>query len=326
MIRFEKIEDFCTLTKQLQLFMQSVRFGRYLSDSSLDVDNAIQYELSVMENYINNSGVCYLAISEENIVNGIIGFHYSSWDTDVLAKRTAIIKYLLIKEVELYQDRDISSNLVDIFHAWAKENLIDVAIVKPETRYFTPIIVLQEKGYMFYECNTIKTISLKTDNKWDFSDIQFRYAKADDLENLKKFALKNTFKKSHFYLDTKFDLEKVDLFYAKWIDSALNSNQKIVLIEYENNIAGVFIYDIEGQTNLFKGKHGIWKFAAVDSSLRNKGLGLALFQAVMQSCIDHNVDVIDTDLVEKNIVSQRIHDKFGFKLVHTLYTFHKWFT
>jgi len=58
----------------------------------------------------------------------------------------------------------------------------------------------------------------------------------------------------------------------------------------------------------------------------NKGLGLALFKAVIQSCIDHNVAVIDTDLVEKNIVSQRIHDKFGFNLVYTLYTFHKWFT
>jgi RimJ/RimL family protein N-acetyltransferase len=326
MIRFEKIEDFGRLSKHLYLFMQSVRFGRYLSDNSLDIDKAIHYELSVIENYINNAGVCYVAISESNNINGLIGFHYSFWDTDVLAERTAIIKYLLIKEVELYQERDISSNLVDIFHAWAKDNLIDVAIVKPETRYFTPIIVLQEKGYMFYECNTIKTISLMADNQSDFSDTQFRYAKADDFEKLKIFALKNTFKKSHFYLDARFDQKKVDLLYAKWIDSALNSDQKIVLIEYENNIAGVFIYDIEEQPELFKCKHGIWKFAAVDSSLRNKGLGLALFQAVMQSCIDHNVDVIDTDLVEKNIISQRIHDKFGFNLLYTLYTFHKWFT
>lgn len=326
MTRFEKIEDLGTRSEQLYLFMQSVRFGRYLSDNSLDVDKAIQYELSVIENYINNTGVCYVAISESNNIKGLIGFHYSSWDTDVLAKRVAIINYLLIKEVEIHQDRYIAINLVDIFHAWAMENLIDVAIVKPETRYFTPIIVLQEQGYMFYECTTVKTISLKTHFKWNFSDISFRYAKADDLKELKKLALRNTFKKSHFYLDSKFDSEKVDLLYAKWIDTALNSNQKIVLIEYEKNIAGVFIYYIEEQTKLFKEKHGVMTFAAVDSSLRNKGLGSTLFKATMQSCIDHNVDVCDSPPAEKNIVSQRIHDKFGFKLVHTLYIFHKWFT
>lgn len=325
MVRYIKIDSFEIFKKQLITFMQSVPFGRYLSDKSVDANEAIQHELSVLDDYINTGGLCYVATTEDGDITGIIGFHFSSWDTEVLKKRTAIIKYFLIKELASRQDKDTSTNLIDIFHTWAEKNSIDVTTAKLETQYFTPVIVLQEHGYIFYECNTIKTLDLTTDNHWNFKNVKFHYATAEDLENLKKLALKNTFKKSHFYLDEKFDSKNVDNLYAKWINSALNSNQSIILTEHNSSISGVFIYDIITNPYLFKKKVAVWKFAAVETSLRHKGLGLALFQATLQSCIDQKVDIIDTSLAEKNILSQKLHDKFGFKLVYTLYTFHKWF-
>lgn len=325
MIHFERINDFRVFEKQLHRFMQSVSFGRYLSDRSVDSNIAIKYELGVLKEYIKNDGICYVGVSEYNNIYGIIGFHYSSWDTDVLGKRTAIIKYLLIREYELSYDRDISTQLIDLFHLWAEENIIDVAIVKLETRCFTPIFILQRKGYIFFECNTIKALDLTKNVHWDLEKTDFRFANKDDLEYLKTFALKNTFTKSHFYLDTNFDKEKVNSLYAKWIDSALSSNKNIILIEYGKIIAGVFIYDIETLPNLLDRKTANWHFGAIDGSLRNRGLGSNLFQSVIQACIDQKIEIINSDLVAKNAVSQRLHDKLGFKLVHTTYTFHKWF-
>ena len=120
-------------------------------------------------------------------------------------------------------------------------------------------------------------------------------------------------------------MDKIDLMYARWIENALKSDQKIVIVEDNLKIAGVFIYDIVDYTAIMNKKFAVWKSAFVDSSSRGKGIGLKLFRATLQSCIEDGAEVVDSSLVEKNTISQSFHDKLGFRIINTVYTLHKWF-
>lgn len=324
MVTYKILQDLSLYENALKLFFKSVPFGRFLSDPKINLNSAVEHEYNALLKYMERGSIA-LAINHKNNIMGLIGFHFSEWDTDVFQKRMAIIQYFLVKEIEVEAEQEISTGLINLFHKWSKENKIDVVVTKLDSKYFTPILMLQKNGYLFYECITYRKLEVAKDHYKKSNDILFRYAKESDKEQLKKFALKNTFKKSHFYLDTNFDLSKVEIMYSKWIENALNSKQKIVIIEESDQIAGVFIYDIADYTSLFNKKFGVWKFAAVDSNFRDRGIGTKLFMATLQSSVDNGAEIIDSTLAEKNIISQKFHDKLGFYLVNTVYTLHKWF-
>lgn len=316
--------NFSDYQDNIKSFFKLVPFGRFLSDHKLPILKSVELEYDNMFNYATTNGILYISI-ENDVINGIIGFHFSSWDTDIFDKRMAILKYFLVHESNYIDDRSVASELLLLFHNWAKEQEIQVAVTKVETKYFNPVLILQENGYIFFETNTYRSVKAQDFLGKVDKNINYRFANKSDKERLKELALKSTFLKSHFYLDKNFESSKVDSMYAKWISNALESQQKVLVLEEENEIAGVFIYDNIDLEKYYGTKFGVWKFAALDSKFRKKGLGLSLFHATINACIEDGNSIIDTDLVDKNIISQNLHDNLGFKLVNTLYTFHKWF-
>jgi len=318
-----KFADISLYENQIKDFFKKQPFGRFITNRDIEKQYAIDYEWSNLLNYAKQ-GEIVIAFNKTDVC-GFIGFHFSKWDTEVFDKRMAFLQYFMVAESFDSDEEEISTNLLMKFHEWVKESKIQVAITKLDTQYFTPVYTLQQNGYIVYETVTLQSIDASKVDANIGSGIKFRYANELDNEELKEISLKNTFRKSHFYLDPNFSVEKIDLMYAKWIDSALKSDQKIVIVEENNQIAGVFIYDVLDLSDKIKKKIGVWKSAFVDSSFRNKGVGMRTFKAAMQSCINDDVDIIDSSLVEKNIISQSFHNKLGFRLVNTLYTFHKWF-
>jgi len=323
MITILSLENISEYEEAIKSFFRSVPFGRYLSDRKLDKNRSINFEFDSLVRYIKH-GNLIIKLKNKNEVLGLVGFHLSDWDTVIFKKRMAILQYFITVENKLNFDKIVANQLLNIFHDWASKNKIDVVITKIDTKYFAPILVLQEHGYIFYETITFRSIEVQNLKRAYYGN-EFRFAVESDKEDLKKLALKNTFKKSHFYLDSNFELARVEEMYSNWIMNALSSSQKILVMEVDSKIVGVFIYENIDLSSYFSKKFGIWKFAAVDGSFRDKGLGMNLFKAAINACIIDSNDIIDTSLVEKNIISQNFHDKLGFQLVNTLYTFHKWF-
>jgi RimJ/RimL family protein N-acetyltransferase len=323
-MEIQQLVDIRYYENEIRALFQKQPFGRFLPNRKIDRKGAVNFEWNVILNYSKETGYFFIATDRSEVI-GFIGFHFLEWDTNIFGRKMAFIQYFIIKETNFEKERELARALLRKFHQWANFNKIQVVITKLDTQYFSPVFVLQENDYILYE-----TVTLQSLDKSDIPDnilntINFRYAQPSDKEQLKLIARKNTFNKSHFYLDTNFSIEKIDLMYEKWIENALESKQKIVIIEDNDNIAGVFIYEIVDHTAIMNRKFGVWKSAFVDSTYRNKGIGLKLFKATLQSCINDGVDTIDSSLVEKNIVSQNFHSKLGFRLVNTLYTLHKWF-
>ncbi|MCU0612538.1 MAG: GNAT family N-acetyltransferase, partial [Candidatus Eisenbacteria bacterium] len=130
---------------------------------------------------------------------------------------------------------------------------------------------------------------------------------------------------SHFFLDPGFPVDRVEALYAKWVDTALDRQQTFVVIEHEGAICGVFIYEMDDRTTRFGRKYAVWKLADVDSRVRGKGLGMRLFHATVMSAADQGADAIDSSLAVHNVASQNIHIRLGFRLITSVYTFHRWF-
>ncbi|MBK8368412.1 MAG: GNAT family N-acetyltransferase [Bacteroidetes bacterium] len=310
---------------EIKYFFQKHPFGRYLLDRNYATVGAIDLEWNKLLEYSRNS-LIGLALNNNSQVIGLIGFHLSKWDTDVFQKKLAFLQYFLVQECgDLDFEREVASNLLEKFHDWTVEYKIQVVISKLDTQYFSPIYILQQNGYIIYETLTHQTIDASIVNVGLADEIVYRYASDTDIEDLKDIGSKNTYSKSHFYLDNSFPIEKVNLMYACWMDNAVKSSQKIIIIEEDKQIAGVFVYDVVDYKNTIDKKFAVWKSAFVNSNFRDKGIGLKLFKAAMQSCLSRGVDVIDSAVVDRNIGSQNLHNKLGFRLVNTQYTFHKWF-
>lgn len=310
------LSNFHYYENALTEFLQASKFGRF-QKQRFDFFN-IQLEVQSLLNYIQSANLL-IDINEENKIIGLIGFHHSSWDSNIFNKKVAIIKYFLSYEENLYDSFNSTQNLIDEFHIWSTENLINAVIVKVETDYSSCIKSLNENGYTYYETITLQTKNnLKDINK----SIKYRFANKSDIEPLKTIALDNTFKKSHFYLDSEFEPEAVNNVYSTWIESSLKSRDKILIIESENKIAGMFIYSIEIVNGVI---YALWKFAAIEKSFRGKGLGNNLFQGTIHACKNEGAQFIDTSLAVKNTISLKIHSRLGFIPVMSLVTYHKWF-
>lgn len=323
-MKLVKVEDITPFELEIKNLFQKQPFGRFLSDRRIERANATNIEWDNLVNY-SKKGIIILSFDTDSKIIGFIGFHFSQWDTDIFKKRLAFLQYFIVKETDSSAERKIAETLLFNFHDWILNEKIEVVITKLDTQYYSPIYILQKNGYIFYETITYQTLDASSIRNNIFEGIEYRFADYKEKDILKKISLENTFRKSHFYLDSMFEVKTIDTMYACWIENALNSSQKIVIIEDNKQIAGVFIYELINYKSCFNKKIGVWKSALVDTKFRNKGIGLNLFKAALHSCIKDGVDIIDSSLVEKNIVSQSFHNKLGFRLVNTQYTLHKWF-
>ncbi|UZH55513.1 GNAT family N-acetyltransferase [Salinimicrobium tongyeongense] len=302
-------------------FLSRVPFGRYMNDPFTKKEEAVRGKIEKLKLY-GQTGVLYFAFKDEDII-GLIGFKKSEWDTDHFGYAVAKIDYFLVSE-EQEDRKNVSLGLINLFESWARDEKISLVMTKIDTSYFTPVLTLQEKNFFFYECITQRIVHSENFTDKDLSS-NYRYMVADDVPVLKSIALQSTFDKSHFYLDNRIKKNKVDSLYQKWIESAVNTESRIIVVEEENKIAGMFIFKINGYDKVIAKKRATWEFAAVSPEFRGKGIGREIFKCALHACIDNGAEVIDTTLIEKNIISQKIHEELGFKLLNTYYTFHKWF-
>lgn len=322
MIKFKKFNDLSNIDSYLSKFFATVPFGRYITDTTIIRNDAIEEELFILHEYSKSSEI-YLAFKGEKIL-GIIGYKKSKWDSKHFGFNVAKINYFLVDDNDL-EKKLIASKLLNYFNDWGFKHEIKLVLAKLDTSNFPPVLAAQNSGFVLYECITQRILHNLCDFNENIFSHKYRYAKKEDLVALRYIAAKNTFNKSHFYLDEQIDSKKIDSLYEKWVDNAYESKSKIIVIEENGIIAGMFIYQVNEPNIALKTISATWQFAAVAPEFRNRGFGKKLFQCALNACIKEGALSVDTTLVEKNIISQKIHEKLGFGLLNTYYTLHKWF-
>lgn len=324
MIRYDIVTNLGDYQQLVRELFDQVRFGRYLADYKLDIAKSIDLEYGRLQEYLKD-GTLLLAIKDDRELVGLIGYHFSQWDTELFGHPYAIIDYFLVKEPVLYQYLDTARELLRRFHAWAAERRVRTVVVKPYSNNCTPILAVQQEGYQYFECATFLTLDKVPPPPMGRDELAFRYAEERDRDQLRELVSKQFFRRSHFFLDPRFPEAAVEKLYGKWIESSLTKGQPIVITEEAGRICGVFIYDMADLTVPFGRKYAVWKLANIDGRVRGKGLGMRLYYATVQSSLDRGADAIDSSLAVHNVVSMNMIIKMGFRLITSVYTFHRWF-
>lgn len=315
------IEDF---HNKIEAFISSIKFGRFLTDRNLEFNQSVKYEVSRFLDY-SKTGKLLVVFNDSEIL-GILGYKDSSWDTEHFGFKIVSIDYFLVKENAQHHNQT-AKLLLDELDTENRANSVKLVMAKVDSSYFAPVKSLQLHNFIFFECITARSFYVNNSLAVETETASYRFANLDDTEDIISIAKDNTFNKSHFYLDDNFVKKDIDSLYSKWIETAIkpDSGKKIIVIEEGGEIAGVFIYSIHRYEEFVKDTFGRWEFAAVSKKFRKAGIGRELFQAAFKACIDDGASVIDSTLVDKNIISQHLHEVLNFRISNTYYTFHKWY-
>lgn len=151
-----------------------------------------------------------------------------------------------------------------------------------------------------------------------------RECRESDLAELREIA-KKAFTKDRFHLDASFAPDKADALYAKWIRSfwiRKRGSKILVACDASGRPRGFLAYQLNSALRECAGIKAIGRgLAAVQPGAKGAYVALVM-DTVRDAMGSYDFAEFDTQLTNREVI--RIYNKFGFRLVRSQHTFHKW--
>ncbi len=301
-------------------------YGRYIEDRDLSTASSVQYVVDCVDQLIDNSKDVEVITHEAHsgITDGLLIVQNSGWDTEHFGKKTAIIKYILAMGNEPDAKLLIINSLLQKFIFLCKDNKIEFVVAKIPSLDLLLINALERIGFSFIESWVFNKLDLRKYAPNHNNSITLRCAEKTDLNFILEFS-KNAFVTQRFHADRNIAYEKAESLYSKWIHSAFtDSNQKIIVYDYNGIPSAFLIYYINNLQDYFNLKYAMWKMVLIRSDLRGRGIGACFFNALFAYHKNEGLDIIDSGLSIRNIASLNVHNKTNFKIISVLTTLHLW--
>lgn len=235
---------------------------------------------------------------------------YIKWDSEFFGLNIARISRTTLNEYEL----------LDVIK-WCKTNKIDCL-------YFLVDPACQSTNYLamdnqFYFVDIRVTLSIDLDKKMAIihnpDSCVVRSYEESDLSLLSEIA-SVSHKDTRFYFDPKFPDALCTSLYKRWIEKSCKGFADIVLVaELEGKVVGYISCHLD---DLSTGRIGL---IAVKSDVRGLGVGTELVISALQWFSKNRVDKVSVVTQGRNIASQKLYQKCGFKSYSTMIWYHKWF-
>jgi hypothetical protein len=183
---------------------------------------------------------------------------------------------------------------------------------------------LEKAGFRFIESWIYNKYDLRRYSPKPQNHLELRFAKKTDLEYMLAFS-KEAFTTQRFHADFHIPYDKAESLYAKWIHTAFDDPKQKILVYDEGNMPCAYmIYYIQDLTTYYDQKFAMWKMALLNPQMTGKGIGSRFFSSVCDYHRTENLDMVDSGLSLRNIVSLNTHIKMNFKVVSTLVSMHLW--
>lgn len=267
----------------------------------------------------NNEWLFFYRIS--NNTPYLLGCRISKWDYDHFGLKMASL-HVLISGETTESEKILSALLKDCL-----KKLCDSGVKFISTRIngdnLPAIHVFESHGFRYYE-NVIWPVA-SCENIAPTNNIDIRLMTESELANVMDIASKNTFQRSHYHCDSKFDIQKVNLMHKNWVQTAWRNNDPIAVIESDGQIGGFFIYKFDHLlSEKMEYKYARMTNLALNSNFRSRGLGEKLFAGTMSLMKQAGAEYIDSGYSSKNHISAKLHAKYSFSSVYEEATFHLW--
>jgi hypothetical protein len=311
--------------EQISQLLAGYKSGRYLEDHDLLNHASFTLLIDNVYNTISKEENQIISIKDTNgDLEGLILFKISEWDSLHFEKKTVLIENIFIKKSEdsIYQKN--GETLLNIFLQWCVQNSIKFVVSKIPSLDLLTIHCLERIGFRFIESWIYNKFDLRKAKPLVEDQLSLRFAKDSDLEYMLEYS-KNAFITQRFHADHNLSYEKAESVYFKWIVTSFNDpNQNILVYDHLDIPSAFMIYYSKDLSYYFNLKFAMWKMALINPKITGKGIGAKFFSSVCDHHRQENMDVVDSGLSLRNIVSMNTHNKANFKVVSTLVTMHLW--
>ena len=238
---------------------------------------------------------------------------FLQWDTDFFGHRIA----------RAYSSR-LDPEIIQSIYGWSEAHAIDCLYFMSETNDTQTIRLAEDHGFRLVEIRLIMERKL-TD--WDprtrakaVENIVIRPGQMEDIPIVQSIA-KNSYIDSRFYFDDHFSKEKWQTYYETWVKNSFSGGADLTLVaEKEGELVGY----ITGL--VLKGKPvGQYELTGVKESARKLGVGQELFRSGLDWYVRTGINYIWVATQGRNITTQRMILRHGFKTRSCQLYYHKWF-
>jgi hypothetical protein len=311
---------------KLNVLLKKYNFGRYVEDNTFNSVQAKLYLKNILVDYLSIQGNEYiLASDEKGLPIGVIFYRKSKWDTDHFGYKVAVIDQLITLQENYNSIKEIATTLLSSFDKWAIENEVKFVTIKVPSKDLGVLHAVESKEFNYIEnwiYNHYDLRKLQEDSQGRFL---IRYANEEDKDYMIRYS-KGAFSTQRFHADKRIKVEQADRLYEKWIVSAFEDvNQEIAVYDHKGVPTAFMIYYKSDLTEYFNCKFAMWKMGLVNPEMAHMGIGNKFVESLFQFHKNENLDIIDSGLSIRNIVSLNWHNKLKFKISSTLVTFHKWY-
>jgi ribosomal protein S18 acetylase RimI-like enzyme len=138
-----------------------------------------------------------------------------------------------------------------------------------------------------------------------------------DLEAIEEIA-HEAFSTGRFLLDWRLDPELGRRRYANWVRTSLGSSSQVVLKAVTaDGLVGFFIVEHRPDRSVY------WHLTAVAPRWQGRGLGLSLWQTMLQRHRAEGVSSVATTISGHNIAALNLYARLGFSMASSQMTFHR---
>jgi len=249
----------------------------------------------------------------------VLGCRVPTWDEEHFG-----FKMAMISAIFLYNEKPAKlAGMIDRCLLLLRERDIKFVSARFHGDHIIPIHLCESRGFRYYEniiwpvasCKDILTEPIAT----------VRLMQASDLEDVLYIAANYQHQQGHYHSDERFDQNKVDTMYVKWVNTAWSNNDPIAVIEHEGKVAGYFVFCIEKELSHTLGyQYYGMRLLCLDLRVRGKGLGSSLFRSTMSLMKQMGADYIDSGYASKNHISARLHVQNSFYSAYEEVTLHLW--
>lgn len=243
------------------------------------------------------------------------------WDKEHFGFKIANITMLAPSLIDDY--KNVLQGLLKKLLFFLKTENVKFVSVRINGDDINSIHCFEDSGFKYFE-DVIWPVHKCVSNA-ESKELNTRLMTQGDMEQVIHIASKCQYQRGHFHCDKGFDVNKVNSLYGKWVETAFNNGDPILVAEFENKVVGYFVLKMDKELSKYSGySYGRMRSLAIDSSIRGKGIGKSLFEGSISKLKEIGAEYIDSGYSTKNHISAKLHTNCDFYSVYEEVTFHKW--
>ena len=237
-------------------------------------------------------------------------FSLVPWDSEIFAFPVAQISAFEASSL------DAASNALEAFERWRDHHEVRLASCRLRHEALKESMLLEQRGFRFIEMVYRPRLSNLRATHFPAGDINIERAEAGDLPSLTDVA-GTAFRTGRYYLDWRLDPAMNDQRYRAWVrNSFADPRHEVLKAMLQGELVGFFIVEKTPDRGCY------WHLTAVAPGWQGRGIGKALWQAMLLRHRDEGLERVDTTISAHNLPVLNLYAKLGFSFPHADTTFH----